>query len=381
EKSGRKVRYRRFSPVYQWCLEKTGYILGVIRKINLSTTPMEIIKNNKGSSKLCAEGYLYTKKSSNSTRIRWECSRRKALSCKGCAHTDLELKQLLSVTEHSHDTDPNKVKAAKVKNTIKACVLINRGRPPNIVADAICEQLLEVRCAIGRLDSVKLNVRRAMPRDPTSLRELEHISDDWTTAGAPENHEFLIYDNGPESRDRVIVFATDQGLKHLSRSTTWFIDGTFAAAPRLFQQLYVIRAPLGPSAVTCVYAFLSAKSQTIYEEFLQAICDKGDNLGFNPDPSTVMTGFERAMINAKTTILGPHVSTRGCFYHLTLSTWRKVQSLGLTAAYRNNDRVKHFCGMLDGLAFLPIDEVTNGMYYLLENIPDVNGLEDLVDYF
>ncbi|KAG7176889.1 putative Inosine-5'-monophosphate dehydrogenase 1b-like 2, partial [Homarus americanus] len=45
-------------------------------------------------------------------------------------------------------------------------------------------------------------------------------------------------------------------------------------APRLFQQLYVIRAPLGPSAVTCVYAFLSAKSQTIYEEFLQAICDK-----------------------------------------------------------------------------------------------------------
>ena len=58
-----------------------------------------------------------------------------------------------------------------------------------------------------------------------------------------------------------------------------------------------------------------------------------------------------------------------------------MQSLGLTTAYRNDDRVKYFCGMLDGLAFLPIDEVAIVMGYLIENIPDVEGLKDLVDYF
>ena len=67
--------------------------------------------------------------------------------------------------------------------------------------------------------------------------------------------------------------------------------------------------------------------------------------------------------------------------YLTQSTWRKVQSLGLTTAYRSDDRVRYFCGMLDGLALLPIDEVAIGIGYLIENIADVEGLEDLVDYF
>ncbi|KAG7171975.1 putative Inosine-5'-monophosphate dehydrogenase 1b-like 7 [Homarus americanus] len=92
---------------------------------------------------------------------------------------DLEVRQLLSVTEHSHDPDPNKVKAAKAKNIIKLAALTNRSRPAHIVTDATCQQ---PRCAIGRLDSVKCNVRRlqkrTLPKDPTSLRELEHISDE-----------------------------------------------------------------------------------------------------------------------------------------------------------------------------------------------------------
>ena len=35
--------------------------------------------------------------------------------------------------------------------------------------------------------------------------------------------------------------------------------------------------------------------------------------------------------------------------------------------------------MLDGLAFLPLDEVNNGMHFLKANTPE--GLEDLVQYF
>lgn len=35
------------------------------------------------------------------------------------------------------------------------------------------------------------------------------------------------------------------------------MDGNFAMAPNVFNQLYVIRAPLGTSAVSCVYALLA----------------------------------------------------------------------------------------------------------------------------
>ena len=35
---------------------------------------MEIIGNERGGSKLCFEGYMYTKKYASANRVRWECS-------------------------------------------------------------------------------------------------------------------------------------------------------------------------------------------------------------------------------------------------------------------------------------------------------------------
>ena len=52
--------------------------------------------------------------------------------------------------------------------------------------------------------------------------------------------------------------------------------------------------------------------------------------------------------------------------------------------YREQQRVKHFCGMLDGLAFLPLDDIKQGLDYLRQVIPTGEGLDDmttLVDYF
>ena len=177
----------------------------------------------------------------------------------------------------------------------------------------------------------------------------------------------------------MLVFATEIGLRHLCRSDTWYMDGTFSSAPRIFKQLYVIRAPLGETAVTCLYAFLSSKSQETYEELFGAVVRKCEDLGFSPDPSKVICDFEQSVIRAIGTTFGDQVRCQGCFYHLTQSTWRRIQQLGLIDLYRTDESVKLFCGMLDGLAFLPLDEVNNGMDFLKANTPE--GLEDLVQYF
>ena len=73
----------------QW--ENKSYIKkSDLQELNLVyLTTMEVIKNNKGGSKLCAEGYVYTKKSSSSARVRWECSQKNVFFCKNCAYTDL----------------------------------------------------------------------------------------------------------------------------------------------------------------------------------------------------------------------------------------------------------------------------------------------------
>lgn len=34
--------------------------------------------------------------------------------------------------------------------------------------------------------------------------------------------------------------------------------------------------------------------------------------------------------------------------------------MGLASEYKTNDDVKQFCGMLDGVAFLPVADITEG---------------------
>jgi len=99
------------------------------------------------------------------------------------------------------------------------------------------------------------------------------------------------------------------------------------------------------------------------------------------DPKRIICDFESAVINAVAAVLGPHVTVQGCFYHLCQSTWRKLQDLGLATEYKNNEILRHFCGMLDGLALLPIADVAAGMEFLRRDMPDVPRLDELLEYF
>ena len=145
-------------------------------------------------------------------------------------------------------------------------------------------------------------------------------------------------------------------------------------------QLYVIRVPLGTTAVSAVYALMERKSQQCYQELFQAILDYCDTADLPaPTPSTVLCDFELAVIRALRATLPPVAAIRGCFYHLTQATWRQIQELGLSVRYQHDDDLKLFCGKLDGLAFLPIADVPAGLNHLLQNTPD--DAEGLVDYF
>ena len=45
-----------------------------------------------------------------------------------------------------------------------------------------------------------------------------------------------------EQGNRHIILATDQQLAHLSKASSWYIDGTFKLVKRPFQQLFTINA-------------------------------------------------------------------------------------------------------------------------------------------
>ena len=41
-----------------------------------------------------------------------------------------------------------------------------------------------------------------------------------------------------------------------------------------------------------------------------------------------------------------------------------MQELGKVHRYKTEEEFQHFCGMLDGLAFLPVDDVVDGFEYI-----------------
>ncbi|XP_041372748.1 uncharacterized protein LOC121386019 [Gigantopelta aegis] len=343
---------------------------------------MEMITSNRGCPKLCYEGHSYTKNGTNKTTLRWECSQRRTRSCKGAVVTDLQVENVLRVTNHSHDADVASVQANKLKENLKAKAATTRGTPGQLISDTTLFTTVDVRAALGNTDALKRTLRRQKakhhPKNPSSTANLT-IDDDCTTTGGDNPRPFLFYDNGADSRSRMLVFGSDTALQHLAKADIWMMDGTFDVAPHIFAQLYVIRAPLDDGSVSCVYALLSDKSEATYQELLTTVIDHCEELGHQPDPTSIITDFEKAAINAVSITLGDHVHTQGCFYHLTQATWRKIQNLGLTTLFRSNKDVRHFVGMLDGLAFLPLDDVPEGMLYLRDNIPA--GVEPLVDYF
>ena len=225
---------------------------------------------------------------------------------------------------------------------------------------------------MGQVNALKQVVRRvkkgSTPKNPSCIEEIP--------VPLPEDYaKDVIYDN--ERADRLIIFATEPGISLMGDAEELFMDGTHSMKPPQFEQLYVVRAPLGETSVPVAYAFLPSKEQSIYEEMLGALLDACTAQGKTASPKRVIIDFEKAMINAVQCVLDTAVHC--CFYHLTQSTYRHVSDQGLSSAYMSDRDVRTFCGKVDGLAFLPVQDVKSGMDILLREAPE--QLRFLVEYF
>ena len=222
--------------------------------------------------------------------------------------------------------------------------------------------------------------QRPTPPVPASLAEFGSIPEEFSSTSTGE--PFLIYDNGAHNPNRILAFASTDSLTRLAQADTIFMDGTFKSSPTIFTQIFCMRIPFKNTAITAVYALLPNKSRAVYEELFQAVVDKCEELGHGMFVETVITDFEDSILRSVVAVFGRSVTSRGCFYHLTQSTWRHVQSLGLAVHYKEDCDFRLFCGMLDGLAFLPPAEVQEGMQHLHSIKPDnPPEVDDLLTYF
>ena len=340
---------------------------------------MKIIQSTRGGQKLCLQGYMYTKQYCRKESIRWVCVKRND-GCKGSLMTKVDMKDPRESKDHDHPRDRVEIEVTKARQQMKERAEQTREMPMQIHSEIISSiNDPDVQSQLPQASTCKKVLQRVRnkkyPKDPSSHEDLEFVGP-WALT-KEDGERFLLHDN-KSTTDRIVIFSTDTGLRKLSESKIWFMDGNFQMAPALFEQLYVIHVPLGESSIAVVYAFLQRKTKGTYCSLLDTLCEEAEAKGHFPFPDTVVIDFELAVHNAIQSMFdGAQIN--GCYYHLSQCVWRKIQNLGLSTLYRDDENFRLFCGKLNALAFLPIAEVEEGYNHLREIAP-VEATE-LVDYF
>ena len=94
--------------------------------------------------------------------------------------------------------------------------------------------------------------------------------------------QFLIFDSGVGDNERILIFATQQGIHFLFNNSHWFMDETFKLCPEIFYQIYTIHALNNNQVSPCAFALYLTKMKfyTTYfsERSGMLSSDRGMNL-------------------------------------------------------------------------------------------------------
>ena len=211
------------------------------------------------------------------------------------------------------------------------------------------------------LKSTLLRSRRSIyPPLPVAINNLHNIPDVFSNIG---EDRFLLSNTLNEGQDGSLVFCTNDGLRLLHDHCTWYVDGIFKVAPRLFQQLRTIHLQVQNKVLPCEFAPLQAKSIYSYRRVLRNMKDACQAKPHPSSPDSVTMDFEAVLIQAaRDDFLLANV--HGCLFHFTQALWRKIQGLGLQEEYLQNDDLQASCRQFMAFLFLPVGDITLAFAYV-----------------
>jgi hypothetical protein len=156
---------------------------------------------------------------------------------------------------------------------------------------------------------------------------------------------------------RHLVFATENMLNLLSKSKTWYVDGTFKVVKESFTQLFpmhsFVRSGECVKQVPLAFVLMSGKRKRDYRKVLKVIKD----LTGSRKLETIILDFENAVWRAIPQVF-PGVTIRGCSFHWAQCIWRKIQDVGLAPAYTNDNATHKLCRKFLALPYLPKEHIS-----------------------
>ena len=190
------------------------------------------------------------------------------------------------------------------------------------------------------------------------------------------SENFVLFDNFQHERNgRIIIFGNDENVRRLARFKMWMCDGTFSICPAEFHQLFTIFAKVYNIWLPMLYCLMEHRTVQDYDEIFEFVGQSVNN-----EPPTVIMDFEQASTSSFRNVFVDGTVLH-CFFHLSQSVFRKVQSLGLSALYTNEeDDLKDKIRKLLSVAFLPEESVKVSLLEMMDNEEDAD-VKSIMEYF
>ncbi|XP_076039036.1 uncharacterized protein LOC143024139 [Oratosquilla oratoria] len=234
------------------------------------------------------------------------------------------------VNKHSHNSSVSNVEVAKAYTALKRRAVDTIEKPSVVISEILTNVSQVTLGSLPDASAMRKTIKRkrravsAPPPTPVDLQELElphqykiYIPEE----GREEN--FLIGDSGP-GLHRILLFGRESWLQHLQSSDTWYGDGTFKIAPRLFSQVYIILAKKFNGVIPIIYALLPNKQRSTYSKMFEMLKDLEPTLS----PTSIICDFEHAAFTAMKEVF-PEVEIKGCFFPFITKYAQKDNRHGL----------------------------------------------------
>ncbi|KAE9538197.1 hypothetical protein AGLY_006169, partial [Aphis glycines] len=327
--------------------------------------------------------YKYSKsKELKSGEVGWRCVEK---TCKAKLYTiGAENNFSRESGTHEHENiDTNIIVRQTISNGIKRKGLdYITDRPSKLIKLEIAANAVAAKSILTRKDTKLIRdsifrERTRQKRHPKSIAEVHEYIDN--TKPMTVKGECFIVANDP--LDNIIIFSCDTNLNFMCDSQTLYVDGTFKYSTTFFHRLLIIHAHRNGVFVPVVFCLLPNENKEIFTAIWEILHEKCRSLNKCLQPRTLVIDFQTSIYSHVKDIF-PNISIIGCRFHLSLSWWRLIESVGLIREYENKkSKIGKWLRELFGLMFLDPNEVE--LYYenfLKNNQPKDERIKKIITY-
>lgn len=320
-----------------------------------------------GCKVLILDGHKYQKNKVTRDRIYWRCWKKE---CRVSLITDLfNLEEqdppieILDRNQHNHLSVDSLIETTSIKNQMVNQIRRDVTKPVKRVYNDIVENDDTNPNAVPVYNSIRSQLSRVrskmLPNIPNNVDDVV-IPHEFSTSWNGEN--FLSHQDNDWG---ILIFATDTNFDKLKRCRTIYIDGTFKTTPHPYVQFATIHGDYHGYVIPLVMCLLTGKTIGHYRQMLQHVKLMVRRVTHHRwSPRVVVSDFELSLLIAVETEL-PRARRCCCYFHFCQSLYRRIQQLGLTMEYRNNDRVKEFLQKLMSLGYLPLPLVRQNFHLFI----------------